>query len=126
MSAVEPRTHLGPADGEDPLARAGAEVLGGPAGRRLGGDGPWWARALPVAVLLTAVAVALGALSKHHCRAQGWNTPDQFVHACYSDLPVVSPPPACERVGPYDDGVALNQPPVPLRWPGCRPAARTR
>ena len=66
----------------DPFARAGSEVLGGPAGRRLGGDGPWWARALPVSVALASLVVALGALAKHHYRAQGWHTPDQFVQAC--------------------------------------------
>ncbi|ABS05803.1 glycosyltransferase 87 family protein [Kineococcus radiotolerans] len=103
----------------DPLARAGSEVLGGPAGRRLGGDGPWWARALPVAVFLTSAAIAVGVATRHHCRAQGWNTPDQFVHACYSDLPVVfTSSGLANGLGPYDDGVALNQPPVTaaLAW----------
>ena len=103
----------------DPLARAGSEVLGGPAGRRLGGDGPWWARALPVSVALTSLVVALGALTKHHCRAQGWNTPDQFVHACYSDLPVVyTSSGLAAGLGPYAEGVSLGQPPVTaaLAW----------
>lgn len=97
----------------DPVARAASEVLGGPAGRRLGGDGPWWARALPVSILLTAVATALGAVGKHHCRAQGWNTPDQFVHACYSDGPVVfTSSGLAGGLGPYADGVSLGQPPL--------------
>ena len=97
----------------DPVARGASEVLGGPAGRRLGGDGPWWARALPVSVVLTAVATALGAVGKHHCRAQGWNTPDQFVHACYSDGPVVfTSSGLADGLGPYSDGVSLGQPPV--------------
>ncbi|WP_432541499.1 glycosyltransferase 87 family protein [Kineococcus sp. SYSU DK002] len=103
----------------DPLARAGSEVLGGPAGRRLGGDGPWWVRALPVSVLLAAVAFAVGAVTKHHCRAQGWNSPDQFVHACYSDLPVVyTSSGLASGLGPYADGVSLDQPPVTavLAW----------
>ncbi|PRY10813.1 glycosyltransferase 87 family protein [Kineococcus rhizosphaerae] len=103
----------------DPVARAGSEVLGGPAGRRLGGDGPWWARALPVTIALTAVATALGAVSRHHCRTLGWNTPDQFVHACYSDLPVVyTSSGLAAGLGPYSEGVALNQPPVTafLAW----------
>ncbi|MEZ0164783.1 glycosyltransferase 87 family protein [Kineococcus sp. LSe6-4] len=103
----------------DPLARAGSEVLGGPAGRRLGGEGPWWARALPVSVLLAALAVALGAVTKHHCRAQGWNSPDQFVHACYSDLPVVyTSSGLATGAGPFSGGVSLSQPPLTalLSW----------
>jgi uncharacterized membrane protein len=103
----------------DPLARAGSEVLGGPAGRRLAGDGPWWVRALPVSVLLATVAVALGAVTKHHCRAQGWNTPDQFVHACYSDLPVVyTSSGLASGAGPFSEGVNLGQPPLTalLSW----------
>ena len=35
------------------------------------------------------VVLALGVVQKQHCRAQGWTTPDQFFHACYSDLPLV-------------------------------------
>ncbi|NAZ88513.1 glycosyltransferase 87 family protein, partial [Kineococcus indalonis] len=102
-----------------PVARAASEVLGGPAGRHLGAGGPWWTRPLPVLVALTSVLVALGALTKHHCRAQGWNTPDQFVHACYSDLPVVyTSSGLAEGLGPYADGVALGQPPLTaaLAW----------
>ncbi|WP_432565144.1 glycosyltransferase 87 family protein [Kineococcus sp. SYSU DK003] len=121
MSTSTPRPEVPsvPPTTVDPLARAGSEFLGGPAGRRLGGDGPWWARALPVSVALAAVAVAAGAASKHHCRAQGWNTPDQFVHACYSDLPVVyTSSGLAGGLGPYADGVSLNQPPLTsvLAW----------
>ena len=117
--AESPQVPSVPPTAVDGLARAGSEVLGGPAGRRLAGDGPWWARALPVAVSLTAVAVALGAVGKHHCRTLGWNTPDQFVHACYTDLPVVyTSSGLANGLGPYSDGVSLNQPPVTsaLAW----------
>lgn len=103
----------------DALARQGSEFLGGPAGRRLGGDGPWWVRALPVSLVLASVAVALGAVTKHHCRAQGWNSPDQFVHACYSDLPVVyTSSGLASGGGPFSAGVNLDQPPLTafLSW----------
>lgn len=103
----------------DEVARAGSEVLGGPAGRRLAGDGPWWARALPVSVALATIAMALGAITKHHCRTAGWNSPDQFVHTCYSDLPVVyTSSGLASGAGPYADGVTLNQPPLAslLAW----------
>ncbi|WP_432571763.1 glycosyltransferase 87 family protein [Kineococcus sp. SYSU DK005] len=109
----------------DPVARAASEVLGGPAGRHLGAGGPWWAQPLPVLVALTSVLVALGALTKHHCRAQGWNTPDQFVHACYSDLPVVyTSSGLVEGLGPYAGTAPLGQPPVTaaLAWLVARAA----
>ena len=44
-----------------------------------------------VAALLAAASgfvVALGVAQKAHCLKVGWSTPDQFWHACYSDLPV--------------------------------------
>jgi uncharacterized membrane protein len=42
-----------------------------------------------VLVVLAMVTVALGVVQKQHCRAEGWGTPDQFFHACYSDLPAM-------------------------------------
>ena len=64
VSESSPAPTSVPPTARDPLARAGSGVPRRPAGRRLGGDGPWWARALPVAALLTAVAVALGAVEQ--------------------------------------------------------------
>ena len=103
----------------DPLARAASEVVGGPAGRRIGGDPPWWAAALPVCLALAAVLVAVGAVAKHHCRTVGWNSPDQFFHLCYSDAPVVyTSSGLAAGLGPYADGVSLSQPPLTagLAW----------
>ncbi len=116
--AAEPVPPL-PPTAADPVARAASEVIGGPAGRRLAPHAPWWARPLPVLVALTTVLVAVGAASKHHCRARGWSTPDQFVHACYSDLPVVYTSSGLSQgLGPYGDGVSLGQPPLTaaLAW----------
>ena len=31
----------------------------------------------------------VGVVEKQHCREQGWSTPDQFFHGCYSDLPLL-------------------------------------
>ncbi|WP_218566627.1 glycosyltransferase family 87 protein [Vallicoccus soli] len=71
---------------EDPVARATSEVLGGPLGpRALAGVSA--ARALPVLLALTTLAMVLAVLVKQHCRTQGWDAPGQFVHLCYSDLP---------------------------------------
>jgi hypothetical protein len=72
----------------DPVARTASQLIGGPAGRRsasLRGG----ARALVILVLLGMATLGLGVVQKEHCRAAGWSTPDQFWHACYSDIPVL-------------------------------------
>ncbi len=62
---------------------------GGPAGQRIrAGRHGWWT-ALRVLIVLAMTVLALGVVQKQHCRDQGWTTPDQFYHACYSDLPIV-------------------------------------
>lgn len=72
----------------DPVVRRLSGVVGGPAGRRLRpGSGLW--RAFPVLVVLAAVTLGLGVVQKAHCVNEGWSTPDQFWHACYSDIPVL-------------------------------------
>jgi uncharacterized membrane protein len=74
---------------EDPLVAQLSAVVGGPAGSRVrAGRHGWWTAAR-VLVVLAMVVLALGVVEKQHCRAQGWSTPDQFFHACYSDLPLV-------------------------------------
>jgi uncharacterized membrane protein len=78
----------------DPVATAASQVVGGPLGRyaararltaRLS-----WQPAASVLIAISSLTVAFGVLQKAHCLAQGWNSPDQFWHACYSDLPVSS------------------------------------
>jgi uncharacterized membrane protein len=72
----------------DPVVRGGSEVVGGPAGRRLRPGGSWWT---PVHILLIFVFLSslMGVAAKQHCRAEGWSSPDQFVHGCYSDVPLL-------------------------------------
>jgi hypothetical protein len=72
----------------DSVARAASQVIGGPAGRRLASATGFW-RSVPVLVLLGCAVLSLGLVQKQHCRAQGWAAPDQFWHACYSDIPVL-------------------------------------
>lgn len=72
----------------DPVVRAASTVVGGPAGRRLASTPGFWG-AIPVLVLLAAAMLSFGLIQKEHCRAQGWSSPDQFWHACYSDIPVL-------------------------------------
>ncbi|HET8615029.1 MAG TPA: glycosyltransferase 87 family protein [Actinomycetales bacterium] len=99
---------------EDPVARRLSAVVGGPAGARLAAVQRGWWTAARVLVVLALVVVALGVVQKQHCRAEGWSTPDQFFHACYSDLPAMYQT-AGLRDGtmPYlqqADGVHLEQP----------------
>ena len=88
-----PTTSDAPADvvapsRDDPVVRAASPVIGGPAGRRLASATGIW-RATSILVALSAVMLALGVVEKQHCREQGWTTPDQFWHACYTDIPVL-------------------------------------
>ena len=78
----------------DPVAASASEIIGGPLGRyaavarRTAASG--WQPAAAVLVGLSSLTVALGVLQKGHCLTKGWSNPDQFWHACYSDLPVSS------------------------------------
>ncbi|WP_426564205.1 glycosyltransferase family 87 protein [Angustibacter sp. McL0619] len=99
---------------EDPLVRRFSAVVGGPAGDRIrGGRHGWWTAAR-VLVVLAMVALSFGVVEKQHCRAQGWTSPDQFFHACYSDLPLLYETSGIARgVNPYAAGApagALGQP----------------
>jgi hypothetical protein len=98
------------------VVRAASEIVGGPAGRRLATATGLW-RAASVLVALSALMLAFGVVEKQHCRAQGWSTPDQFWHACYSDIPVLfgsaqlggpQRPTLTEATGPE----GLGQPPL--------------
>ncbi|GAB7190705.1 glycosyltransferase 87 family protein [Kineococcus sp. NUM-3379] len=102
----------------DPLARAASEVVGGPWGRHAG-SGPRLLTPLVVLLPLAVLGAALGVLQKQHCREEGWRTPDQFFHACYSDVPVVfTSSGLASGAGPWSGQVALGQPPLTsaLAW----------
>jgi uncharacterized membrane protein len=73
---------------DDPVVRAGSEGIGGPAGSRVLSGAGWWT---PLRVMLAMVFVVagLGVVAKEHCRAEGWTVPGQYVHACYSDIPLL-------------------------------------
>ena len=83
-------------------------------------SGPGHARPWPfVAALLAAASsfvVALGVAQKAHCLKVGWRSPDQFWHACYSDLPVTWQSSGLSRgITPYLGAAgerALDQPVV--------------
>ncbi len=78
---------------DDPVVRSLSEVVGGPVGRHAGrtpGGGGLFPSAASVLVLVSSGVLALAALGQAHCRATGWASPDQFTHACYSDIPTTA------------------------------------
>jgi uncharacterized membrane protein len=75
----------------DPLVQASSEVIGGPLGRHARTGAPyrtWW---LPIRVLLALAFLgsSLAFISFEHCRAADWQSPDMYVHACYSDAAAI-------------------------------------
>lgn len=74
---------------EDPVAGAGSELIGGPAGRHTGGARTGWWSPLRVVVLVAIGMFALGMVQKLPCYDSGWffGANAQYSHACYSDIP---------------------------------------
>jgi hypothetical protein len=73
----------------DLLLKNFTELIGGPMGARSapGIVSPGVFTVERVLIILTVLA-ALGALAfKGYCRANGWQSPDQFYSTCYSDFP---------------------------------------
>jgi hypothetical protein len=95
VGRARPSTTLVLPSRTDPIVTAASAVIGGPAGKRLivgtrrfgPGGGLLWI--VTVLCLLAGVTLGLGVLQKQHCRASGWNSPDQYWHACYSDTAVL-------------------------------------
>ena len=99
----------------DPVAAAASEVIGGPLGRYAAPvrhtARSLWAPAAAVLIGLSSLTVAFGVLQKAHCFGRGWSTPDQFWHACYSDLPLVYQSSGLGHAMPYLPGAQpLDQP----------------
>ena len=70
-----------------------------------------WQPAAAVLAGLASLTMALAVLQKGHCLSKGWNTPDQFWHACYSDLPIIYQSAGLGRAMPYLSGSEpLDQP----------------
>lgn len=73
---------------DDPMLASGAEILGGPAGKRLVAGRSWWTP-LRVLLAITAVVFAFGVIERAPCRDDAWSRGNgqQYAHACYSDIP---------------------------------------
>jgi uncharacterized membrane protein len=87
-SAAGPYATVSPT-AEDPVAQAGSELIGGPAGRRAVADRTGWWNPLRVIVLVAIGMFALGMVQKVPCYDSGWffGANAQYAHACYSDIP---------------------------------------
>lgn len=72
---------------DDVVARSASEVIGGPAGRYAVRLARGWRSYAAALAGLSAVASALAVLLRAPCIDGGWSSPDQFWHACFSDLP---------------------------------------
>jgi len=72
---------------EDALVASASQVIGGPLGRYAVSLAKGWRYYAAVLAAASAVPMALGVLERAHCIDHGWNTPDQFWHACFSDIP---------------------------------------
>ena len=99
----------------DPVAAAASEIIGGPLGRYAAltrhTAKSAWQPAAAVLVGLSSLTIAVGLLQKAHCFSRGWKTPDQFWHACYSDLPIVYQSSGVGHAMPYLSGSQpLDQP----------------
>jgi hypothetical protein len=71
----------------DEVAAAASEVIGGPVGRYAARLARGWRYYAAVLAGASAVVSALGVLLRAPCIDTGWSSPDQFWHACFSDLP---------------------------------------
>jgi uncharacterized membrane protein len=73
---------------DDPTLQCAAEVLGGPAGRRVAPGRSWW-NPLRILLALAVLSMALGVVERDPCQAHAWSRSDgqQYAHACYSDIP---------------------------------------
>ncbi len=78
-----------PPSAEDPVAAAGSELIGGPAGRRAVPDRSGWWNPVRIVVLVVIGMFALGMAQKVPCYDHAWfyGANDQYTHACYSDIP---------------------------------------
>ena len=72
---------------DDVVARSASEVIGGPAGRYAASLARGWRFYAAALAGLSAVASALAVTLRAPCIDSGWSSPDQFWHACFSDLP---------------------------------------
>ena len=71
----------------DEIATAASEVIGGPVGRYAARLARGWRYYAAVLAGTSAVVSGLGVLLRAPCIDTGWSSPDQFWHACFSDLP---------------------------------------
>ena len=73
---------------DDPVATAASTFLGGPLGRYAVPLARGWRYYAAVLAALSMLPAVLSVWLRSWCMDAGWNSPDQFWHACFSDIPV--------------------------------------
>jgi hypothetical protein len=73
----------------DAVAAAASEVIGGPVGRYASRLGRGWRYYAAVLAATSALTSGLSVLLRAPCIDSGWSSPDQFWHACFSDVPAI-------------------------------------
>ncbi|MEO7236477.1 MAG: hypothetical protein ABIW80_14040 [Lapillicoccus sp.] len=74
---------------EDAVARSASEVVGGPLGRYAVRLPRGWRSYAALLAGGSAVTSGLAVVLRAPCIDSGWSSPDQFWHACFSDLPAI-------------------------------------
>jgi hypothetical protein len=72
---------------DDEIAAAASEVIGGPVGRYATRLGRGWRYYAAVLAGASAIVSGFGVFLRAPCIDTGWSSPDQFWHACFSDIP---------------------------------------
>ena len=67
------------------------------------------AKPVVVLIFLSLIATLVGALKFSSCEQSFWATPDQYVHACYSDIPALYGERELD-----DDRWCIHR--LPMRW----------
>jgi len=86
-AATADRDDLASPTRDDEIAAAASEVIGGPVGRYAARLARGWRYYAALLAGASAVVSGLGILLRAPCIDTGWSSPDQFFHACFSDLP---------------------------------------
>ena len=72
---------------EDPVARSASVAMGGPLGRYAVPLARGWRRIAAALVAASSLPMAAAVAERGYCIDNGWTSPDQFFHMCFSDLP---------------------------------------
>lgn len=73
---------------DDTVVAAASQVIGGPLGRYAVPLARGWRSYAALLAAASVLPMGLAVVQRAFCVDSGWSTPDQFWHACFSDLPI--------------------------------------